>query len=332
MDEFAFIRDRLAPLAETQPGARGLTDDAATLTPPPGAELVITADALVAGVHFRNEDPLDGVAAKALRVNLSDLAAKGAAPLGYLLCVVWPRDLPLDAKTAFVNGLARDQARYGVGLLGGDTTVGPGPLTIAITAFGAVPAGGFVSRAGARPGDGVYVTGTIGDAGLGLRALRGGLDGMETAAGAAAHRDALVRAYRAPEPRLSIAEALRERAHAAIDISDGLVADAGHVARASGVAITIEAAHLPVSPAARAWVTAQPEEAAALATLATGGDDYEVMFTAPDAAMNGVLAFGSAQDAVQVVRIGSVEEGAGVRLLDAEGRAIPIAAPGFTHF
>ena len=323
MDEFAFIRERLAPLARGAPGARGLTDDAATLAPPFGCELVVTADALVAGVHFRAQDPLDGVAAKALRVNLSDLAAKGADPIGYLLSIVWPRDLPQPEKERFVAGLAADQKRYGVTLLGGDTTAGPGPLVVAITAFGAVPTGRMVERAGARPGDAVFVTGTIGDAGLGLRALEGDLDTL-----AGDHRKTLTDRYLAPEPRVAAARALRDLAHAAIDVSDGLLADAGHVADTSGARLVLQAAAVPLSEAARAWLGAEPDASAALAALATFGDDYEVLFCTPAEAGAEVAR----RSGVPVTAIGRVEAGEGVALLGPDGSPIPVSRAGFTHF
>jgi thiamine-monophosphate kinase len=323
MDEFDFIRERLAPLARGAPGARGLSDDAATLAPPAGCELVVTADALVAGVHFRQADPLDGVAAKALRVNLSDLAAKGADPIGYLLSIVWPRDCPRTDMERFVAGLADDQARYGVSLLGGDTTSGPGPLVIAITAFGSVPEGRMVTRAGARPGDAVFVTGTVGDAGLGLRAL-----GHELTRVSAPDRVALERRYLAPEPRVDAARALRDLAHAAIDVSDGLVADAGHIAQTSGARLVIEALSIPLSAAARAWLGAEPDKAAAMSKLATSGDDYEILFCAPPEAGAEVAR----RSGVPVTRIGRVEAGQGVALLGPGGAPIPVARGGFTHF
>jgi thiamine-monophosphate kinase len=323
VNEFEFIRERLAPLARAASGARGLIDDAATLAAPPGCELVITADTLIAGVHFRPEDPLDEVAGKALRVNLSDLAAKGADALGYLLCVTWPADLPLAEKERFVAGLARDQAQLGVSLLGGDTTVAPGPLIVSITALGTVPVGRFVTRSGARSGDSVFVTGTIGDAALGLLELQGRIGDLSDF-----FRDHVARRYATPRPRLSAARALRESARAAIDISDGLIADAGHVARASGVRIAIEAAKAPLSVAARAWLDSQPDYAAAIATLLTGGDDYEILFCASESVGDAV----SAASGVRVTQIGWVERGAGVLLLDREGGVIPVERPGFTHF
>ncbi len=322
MDEFDFIRERLAPLSRTLPGARSLTDDAATLAPPRGCELVVTADALVGGVHFRLEDPLDLVARKALRVNLSDLAAKGADPIAYLLSIAWPKGLALAEKERFVAGLAEDQARFGVGLLGGDTTVGPGPLTIAITAFGSAPLGAFVPRSGARPGDAVFVTGTIGDAGLGLRARRGEIGSLDRA-----ELDALEERYLLPEPRLGAARSLRGAASAAIDVSDGLVADAGHIAATSSVRLVLIAEALPLSEAAKAWLAGERDQDAARAALATMGDDYEVLFTGPQSAGSAVAASGAA-----VACIGKVEAGQGVKLLGTGGADIPVGRGGFTHF
>lgn len=322
MNEFDFIRERLAPLAAEAPGARGLADDAAVIAPPAGETLVVSADMLVAGVHFRTEDPLDRVAMKALRVNLSDLAAKGAAPIGYFLSVAWPHDADARARDLFVEGLARDQDRYGVALYGGDTTSTPGPMTVAITAFGSAPPATVVGRDGARPGDAVFVTGTIGDAALGLLALTG-----ETPELGAEDVAQLVARYQLPEPRLGAATAVR-RARAAIDVSDGLMADAGHVARASGIALALDVEALPLSPAAAAWLAAQPDRDAARVALATGGDDYELLLCGPPdlgAALAAALG-------VPVTRIGVVREGEGATLSAADGRTLKIPKAGFTHF
>ncbi len=323
MTEFVFIRERLAPLSRALPGARGLTDDAATLTVPDGHELVVTTDVLVGGVHFRLDDPLDLVAGKALRVNLSDLAAKGAAPAAYLLSIVWPLGLPTAAKSLFVDGLARDQDRFGLALLGGDTTAARDQFVVSITAMGFVPKESFVPRSGARAGDLVFVTGEIGDAGLEIAATQTDrtilppvLLGM------------LALRYLTPEPRLACARALRGRASAAIDVSDGLVADAGHIAETSGVRLAIEAEKLPMSHAARAWLALQSERNAGLATLATGGDDYEILFCgSPEAA-----AMVAQESGVPVTLVGRVEAGEGTVLQDAQGAEIPLARRGFTHF
>jgi thiamine-monophosphate kinase len=248
MDEFDWIARLLRPLAQT-PEARGLLDDVAVVPSRPGFDLVLTKDAIVEGVHFLPTDPLDLVARKLLRVNLSDLAAKGATPCGYLLAIAWPPWCGEPDRTAFADGLRVDQAAYGLSLFGGDTVSTPGPLTASATLLGWVPAGTAVSRAGARPGDGVYVTGVIGDGGLGLRAARGELDALGAVA-----VERLADRYRLPRPRCDLAEGVRRIATASADVSDGLLADAGHIAQASGVRIALDLQAVPLSPDARAWV------------------------------------------------------------------------------
>lgn len=326
MDEFDFIRDVLGPLAGE--GAFGLTDDTALLRPPPfsgdGGGLVVTADMLVEGRHFTSGCPPESVAKKCLRVNLSDLAAKGARPLCYMLCIAWPSDRDLAWKKAFVRGLADDQARYGVTLLGGDTTATDGPLTVAITAFGAPGPRGMIRRSGARPGDAVFVTGEIGAAGLGLRALEGELTpvGVDT--------ESLVAAYRTPEPAVRFAAAVAAHASAAIDVSDGALADAAHIARHSGVLLEIELEHLPLSEASRHWLDGQKERDAALTALATSGDDYQILLTADFAAEQALQA--AARDAgVRLTRIGEARAGQGLRAL-VSGAEVRPARLGFTHF
>jgi thiamine-monophosphate kinase len=296
--EFELIAELFAPLAKS-PGAFGLTDDAATLAPPRGHELVVTADMLVAGVHFLADDPADLIARKALRVNLSDLAAKGATPIGYLLALSLPKTISHSWLENFARGLARDQREFAIGLLGGDTTATPGPLTIAITAMGSVPKGRMLRRKGAGPGDRVFVSGTIGDAGAGLALLKKKRVSPK----------ALIARYRLPTPRLALGAALRGVASAALDVSDGLLADLGHIAQVSKVRIVVEAGRVPVSRGI-------DPVAAAIA-----GDDYEIAFTARRA----VRLAG-------VTEIGRVEAGEGVVLLDGAGREIAVSRKGYTHF
>jgi thiamine-monophosphate kinase len=297
--EFDLIARYFAPLAKA-PGAFGLRDDAAIIESRAGHDLVVTTDALVAGVDFFESDPPDSIAKKALRVNLSDLAAKGAEPFGYLLVLSLPRVEHVWLE-AFARGLSEDQEMFECGLLGGDMSSTPGPLTIAITAFGEVPKGRMIRRAGAKPGDGVFVTGTIGDSGGGLALLKAG-----TTTGP------LVERYRVPEPPVAFAPALREIATAAIDVSDGLLADLEHLAK--DVRIVVEAERIPRSQALRSlW----GDSLDAIVRAATAGDDYQIAFTAPDA---------------PATRIGRVEAGRGVVLLDAEGREVAVPRRGFTHF
>lgn len=325
--EFEIIRRYFRPLA-LDPGALGLGDDAAVMTPPPGRDLVLTTDTMVSGVHFLAEETPGRVARRLLRVNLSDLAAMGARPLGYLLNTAFPDATEEAWIAAFAAGLAEDQSRYTIALLGGDTVATPGPLTLTVTALGLVASGRALRRAGAGAGDDVHVTGTIGDAALGLQVLRGGLTGL-----LAAERRALSQRFSLPEPRLGVGQALIEAAAgplatAAADVSDGLVADLGHICDASGLAATIEAARVPLSPAASAAFAADP---ALLATLLAGGDDYELVLTAAPEARAALAAI-AAGTGVPITRIGRMTAGAGVRVVDRAGQAVPLRHAGFEHF
>ena len=311
--EFALIARHFRPLAG--PAALGLADDAALLVPPPGRAIVLTVDAMVAGVHFLPDDPPDLVARKLLRVNLSDLAAKGAVPLGYLLTLAAPRTTPEAWFAGFAAGLAQDQAAFGLALLGGDTTSTPGPVTLSLTALGHVAPDGMIRRAGAQAGDGVFVTGTIGDGALGLLAAQGRI------ADPSGHlRDR----YRLPQPRIGL---LRPGLVAAgMDVSDGLVQDLGHLCRAAGLAATIEAALVPLSPAARA---AGPDW---LPTCLTGGDDYELLLAVPAAAEPG-LRTAAAEHGVPLTRIGHFHPGPpGVIVRGADGVVLPLPVGGWSHF
>jgi thiamine-monophosphate kinase len=320
MDEFEIISEIFAPLAGE--GALGLKDDAALIASRPGFDLVVTTDAIAEGTDFFAFDPADAVAKKALRVNLSDLAAKGAVPHGYLLSVALPPSITGDWLKIFAAGLAQDQEQFGIALLGGDTARTEGPLAISITAFGFVPQGRMIRRNGARPGDDVYVTGTIGDSGGGLAIFR-----REKHALSESERDALIARYRVPQPPVAFGADLRDIASAAVDVSDGLAADLGHLARASGVSFAIDAAAIPRSAALHAF---WGDEEAALLRAATAGDDYQIAFTAAPANHDAMMR--AAQGAaVTVTRIGRVDAGEGVKLL-LEGRSLAVPRPGYRHF
>jgi len=320
------IIDLFRPLA-THPGALGLIDDCAAVTPPPGSDLVLKADAIVGGVHFFTDDPAGEVARKALRVNLSDLAVKGAKPIGFLLSLALPTSIGIDWVAAFANGLGADAEHYGCPLLGGDTVATPGPVTIAITVFGSVPTGTMVERGGAKVGDHVVVSGTIGDAALGVRlcrdpalARRWGLN--------VAQVEHLTARYRLPQPRNAMAEALRQHANGGMDISDGLVGDLDKLCRASGVAATIHVAQVPLSEAARAALAADPT---LIEPILTGGDDYEILATVEDAKLASLHRAAEAAG-VTLTEIGRIVSGEGAHALDADGNALTFKHGSYSHF
>jgi thiamine-monophosphate kinase len=321
LGEFERIRRFFAPLAG--PGGLSLLDDAAILDCRAGRRLVVTADAIVAGVHYLPDDPPDLVARKLLRVNLSDLAAMGARPLHYLLTTALPSALGAHWVGEFARGLAADQRRFEIDLLGGDSVATPGPAVLSLTAIGEVEEGKEVRRSGARTGDLVWVSGTIGDAFLGLALLRGAYPQL-----APEYRDHLIGRFRVPDPRVDLGRRLTEIAHAMIDVSDGLIADLGHICKTSRVAAVVESASLPLSAAAR---TIADEEPGVRTKLAAGGDDYELLFTAP-AGLTEAIGDLSSVLGLQITQIGRIEAGEGVRLVDPDGRLVPVDHPGYRHF
>ncbi len=323
--EFELIEKYFAPLASGATGALGLTDDAALLTPPAGRDLVLTADAMIEGVHFLTDQPPGLVARKLLRVNLSDLAAMGAVPLGYLVTAAWPETKDEAWIAGFAEGLADDQAIFPVHLLGGDTTRTPGPLALSLTAVGTVPAGGGLKRGAARDGDLLFVSGTIGDSALGLKILRGELETLDDS-----DRTALVARHRLPQPRLALGQALLDEglATAAIDLSDGLVADIGHIAETSGLAVRIEAVAIPLSAAAGRAVAGDPDLRAA---LFGGGEDYELAFAAAPGQAEAIAAL-AGRLALPIKRIGALAAGEGVKLVDESGEEVPLVSACCTHF
>lgn len=324
VDEFRLIADLFAPLSRGFPGALGLTDDAAFLAAEPGTELVMTVDAMVAGVHFLPDDPPDLIARKLLRVNLSDLAAKGAAPLAVLMAAAFPKDVDEPWLRAFAAGLAEDLDAFGLPLIGGDTVSTPGPLTLSVTALGRVPAGKGLLRSGAAVGEVVWLSGSLGDGALGLAAAQG----LPLAGVDAGGMTFLADRYRLPCPRVSVGPRLVGLARASMDVSDGLVQDLGHLARASRVGAVVEVDRLPLSPAARAALAADDS---LLARVLTGGDDYELLFTAPPEAAPALVAL-TAETGVPLTAIGRIVDGEGVRVLDAAGRTLGLKATGWRHF
>lgn len=323
LSEDDLIARYFAPIAGA--GGLGLRDDAACIAAPRGCDLVLTKDAIVAGVHFFAEDPADAIARKALRVNVSDLAAKGADPLGFLMALALPASIEAEWIACFARGLGEDAARYSIPLLGGDTVRTPGPLTISITALGAVPHGSMAKRGGARAGDLIYVTGTIGDAALGLKLrLAEGPIGLTEKA-----REHLLNRYLEPHPRHQLRRIWREFANGAMDVSDGLVGDLTKMLKASGVGARVRLALTPLSDAAR---EAARIDSACFEIAVIGGDDYELLASvAPARAAAFELA---AKDAgVPVTCIGEVIAGAGApEFFDRDGVPKIFARGGYSHF
>ena len=307
MDEFDLIARYFAPLARGEAGAFGLTDDAAVVVVPESQELVITQDALVAGVHFRVTDAPGDIARKVLRVNLSDLAAMGARPRAYTLSVMFPKTVDEAFVAAFAEGLAADQERYGVTLIGGDTTATPGPMTFSLTATGEVPCGQALRRDGAQVGDRVFVSGTLGDAALGLHREDGFLGER----------------YRLPQPRVALGQRLRGLATAVCDVSDGLVADLAHICEASGVGANVWQEQVPLSEAYR-------EADVGFEMALTGGDDYELLFTVPEGRLGEVERLAE-ELSLPLTEVGNITKNNGVRVFDGDGHEVALVRRGYSH-
>lgn len=325
--EFDIIRDFFAPLTTGNHGSLGLTDDAAVLGLPAGKELAITADTLVCDVHFRRNDPARTVAHKLLAVNLSDLAAMGATPYAYTLAVAWPGDLDLEWIKDFAAGLGAAQEHWRIDLVGGDTVRTPGPMTLNLTAFGFIETGRALTRSSVCDGDRLFVSGSLGDAALGLRVLQGELAPDNTA-----DRHHLIERYQQPTPRIALGGRLIGTANAAIDISDGLLADVGHMARASGVDIQVNAGELPLSEPAEKLISGTPE---LLKAAYAGGDDYELVFAVPaDRSLN--FANLSRELKLPITEIGHAMkcrgDNATVKLMGTDEVEINVTRTGYRHF
>ena len=317
----------LAPLAEGVPGAFGLMDDCALITPEAGSELVLKTDPVAEGVHFLGDDAPEDIAWKALAVNVSDLAGKAARPIGYLMALAFPEAPSTDWMARFAAGLRQAQQRFGCALIGGDTDRRPGPLTISITIIGAVARGRMVRRGTARPGDRMFVSGTLGDAALGL-----GLRKTPALAGAwglsAVEADHLRRRYTRPDPRLALAPALLACASAAMDVSDGLAKDVARMCAASVCGGRVGVAAVPLSAACARALGAQP---ALISQVLTGGDDYEILAAVPAGQATAFRAAAAAAE-VPVTEIGGFLEGRGLLIDGADGRPLSLAKSGFDHF
>lgn len=321
--EFDLIARLFAPLSDS-PHGLNLTDDVG-LVPDTDGRSCITSDMIVAGVHFLADDPADQIAQKLVRVNISDLAAKGAQPVGCLLSAAFNQQRDISWLEAFANGLAEDMSAFGLVLIGGDTVRTPGPDTFSLTAIGRLGEGAMVTRAGARAGDGLYVTGTIGDAGLGLRILRG-----ELGAVALGTRTRLEGRYRLPQPRADFGRKLSGFASASLDVSDGLIADTGHLADASGLTARIDFDRVPLSSSATRVVK---KDRSLHLSLLGAGDDYEILFAAPADAAE-AIAEASGDTGTPVTRIGDLAPGkAGeVSVVDGQGMALDVPKMGYRHF
>ncbi len=323
MNEFDLIKSYFAPLA-TSPDAFGLLDDVAALNPPSGRQLIITTDTLVEGVHFLSEDPLETVAQKLLRVNISDALAKGGTPWAVVLSLSWTKGRDVCQISAFADGLKADLEHWGISLMGGDTTSTSGPLVLGLTLLAHCPQNGPIRRAGGQQGDDIWVTGSIGDGFLGLKAARGelSLSRPEDVA-------LLAWRYRVPEvPDRAIAQIVSENAHASADVSDGLIADVGHIAKASNLKAVIDFDEIPLSIAAQ---LALNETDANHLDLITGGDDYQTLFTAPPSAKGAILR-ANLQHGLTAKRIGGLEYGEGVELRRSNGEIVPLDNSGWSHF
>ena len=322
--EESIIREFLAPLAAGFSGAFGLQDDCAVLALEPGSELVVKTDPIIAGVHFLAAADASDIAWKALAVNVSDLGAKGATPVAYLMALALPHAPQRAWMQRLAAGLAEAQREFGCHLIGGDTDRTPGPLSISITAFGTVPAGKMVRRGTARPGDQLFVTGTLGDAALGLELLktpslakRLSLADTDVAA--------LVQSHVRPQPRLALAPLLRAHARAAMDLSDGLVKDCRRMCAASRVGARLRQCDVPLSSSLEKAGTDWHLKAL------TGGDDYEILAAISEERVAAFLADADALD-FRVTRIGEITEGAGVTVERPDGTPISFDRAGWDHF
>jgi thiamine-monophosphate kinase len=317
-DELTIIEKFFRPLVGE--GAFELRDDAATISAPAGSDLVVTTDMVARDVHFLR-DPPETIAKKALRVNLSDLAAKGAIPLAYVLSLGVSAEIDAEWLAGFASGLREDQDRYSIRLLGGDTIAVPDRSVVSITAFGTVPKGRMVRRSGGRPGDILYVSGVIGGSSLGLALLSGERGPWNSLAQPI--RDALIARYRVPDPPTALAPILVEHASAAMDVSDGLVGDCDKLCAASGCSAVLEADAVPL-PAGTS------KEPALVSRLITAGEDFEVLAAvSPDRA----AAFESAAAAagVRVTLVGRLIEGAGPVKVLFGGQPLALSERAFVH-
>lgn len=324
--EDAIVQTYFARLAEME-GAHGLRDDCASLRPGPGQEFVLKTDPVRSGVHFLETDPAELIAWKALAVNVSDLAAKGARPVAYLLATSFP-EMPDDAWLGrFSDGLATAQDAFGLSLIGGDTDRAPGPISIAVTVIGELPACRMVLRGAAQVGDLLFVSGTLGDAALGLQVHtdKSSADrlGLSAAEAAMVHDR-----YLRPQPRLGARAALRAHARAAMDLSDGLLKDAGRMMQASGCGCELNAGRVPLSDAFRTAYLRDPD---LIRAAVAHGDDYELLVAVAPAQAAEFVAL-SAAGGVAMTEVGVCTAGAEALIRSADGAALELGSGGYDHF
>jgi thiamine-monophosphate kinase len=323
-NEFDIINTYFAPLSVLEQGAFSLTDDGAVLdTPDDQKDLVITTDSLVEGVHFLTTDLPQNIAAKLLRVNLSDLAAMGAVPAFYSLAIALPSNLSASWLEAFSRGLAGDQKEFGITLIGGDTVSSSGPLTLTITAIGFVEKGAALRRNGAKVGDDIWVSGFIGDGALGLKVAKNDIPKISEKI-----KKYLLSSYRTPYPRTLLGPMLVNNVHAAIDISDGLISDLGHICEMSGVGADVQLNGIPMSFATKQIVT---KEANYIDLVLGGGDDFELLFTADNTFID-IAKDISRKSNVGLTKIGKIVEPEVIRILKADGAEYHIDKVGYSHF
>jgi thiamine-monophosphate kinase len=323
LGEFEIIKTYFSPLSRSEKGAFNLTDDAAVIEIPDGFSMVVTTDTLVEGVHFLSEDLPENIAAKLLRVSLSDLAAMGSIPAYYNLSIATKSGTSSDWFKAFAEGLLADQMQFGITLIGGDTVATSGPLTLSLTAMGFVKKGNAISRGGAKSGDDIWVSGLIGDAALGLRAATGKLSFVSEK-----NKKYLISRYTKPVPQTLLGPKLSNHVNSAIDVSDGLIGDLDHICEISKLGADIQIDDIPLSRVAKSVVTEKPDY---IDLILSGGDDFELLFTADESFRVIAKSLTKMLD-VNLTKIGAMVDRRSIEIFDKNGDKYFIQNNGYTHF
>ena len=323
LGEFEIIKTYFSPLSRSEKGAFNLTDDAAVIEIPDGKSMVVTTDTLVEGVHFLSEDLPKNIAKKLLRVSLSDLAAMGSVPAYYNLSIATKLGTTSEWFKAFSEGLLADQIQFGVTLIGGDTVATSGPLTLSLTAMGFVKKGKAISRSGAKLGDDIWVSGLIGDAALGLMAAKGKLISISEE-----NKNYLISRYTLPIPQTLLGPKLSGHVNSAIDVSDGLIGDLDHICETSKLGANIQITDIPISRAASIIVTEKPHY---LDLILSGGDDFELLFTADKSFRTVAKSLTKMLD-VSLTKIGVMVSRRSIEIFDENGNKYFIQNNGYTHF